>query len=139
MVQLPSCVPLQHARPSCPSPSSRVCQVHVQGISNAFQPSHPLLPSSPSAFNLSQHQGLFQRVGCSHQVKSIALGAEGFENKCDMETLLWEIVEDRGNWYAIVHGVAELDTIEQLSPNHQTYPQRYNFRTSGARWRERKI
>ena len=26
------------------------------------QPSHPPLPSSPFAFNLSQHQGLFQRV-----------------------------------------------------------------------------
>ena len=101
---------------------------------------HPTISSSVSpAFNLSQHQGLFQRVGSSHQVESIAPGAEGFENKCDMETLLWETVEDRGNWYAIVHGVAKLDTIEQLSPNAQTYPQRYNFRTSGARWRERKI
>ena len=25
-----------------------------------FQPSHPLLPPSPPAFNLSQYQGLFQ-------------------------------------------------------------------------------
>jgi len=27
---------------------------------DAIQPSLPLLPSSPFAFNLSQHQGLFQ-------------------------------------------------------------------------------
>ena len=37
-------------------------QVHVHWISDAIQPSHPLLPSSLSAFNLSQHQGLFQWV-----------------------------------------------------------------------------
>ena len=33
-------------------------QVHVHGISDAIQPS--LMPSSPSALNLSQHQGLVQ-------------------------------------------------------------------------------
>ena len=35
----------------------------VHWVSNAIQPSHPLL--SPLAFNLCQHQGLFQRVGSS--------------------------------------------------------------------------
>ena len=35
-------------------------QTHVHWISDAIQPSHPLSPSSPLAFNLSQHQGLFQ-------------------------------------------------------------------------------
>ena len=35
---------------------------------NAIQPSHPLLPPSPLALNLSQHQGLFQWVNSSHQV-----------------------------------------------------------------------
>ena len=34
-------------------------QVHVHWIGDAIQPSHPLSPSSPSAFNLSQHQGFF--------------------------------------------------------------------------------
>ena len=29
-------------------------------IGDAIQPSHPLSPSSPPAFNLSQHQGFFQ-------------------------------------------------------------------------------
>ena len=32
-------------------------QVQVHGICDVIQPSHPLLPSSPSAFNLSQLQG----------------------------------------------------------------------------------
>ena len=43
-------------------------QVHIHWIGDTIQPSHPLLPSSPSAFNLSQHQGLFQWAGSSHQV-----------------------------------------------------------------------
>ena len=33
---------------------------------DAIQPSHPLSPASLPAFNLSQHQGLFQWVGSSH-------------------------------------------------------------------------
>ena len=35
-------------------------QVRVHWVDDAIQPSHPLLPSSLSAFRLSQHQGLFQ-------------------------------------------------------------------------------
>ena len=38
-------------------------QTHVHSVSHAIQPSHPLLSSSPPAFNISQHQGLFQWVG----------------------------------------------------------------------------
>ena len=45
-------------------------QVHVHCISDAIQPSHPLTPSSP-VLNLSQHQGLFQWVGSSHQVAKV--------------------------------------------------------------------
>ena len=37
-------------------------------VSDAIQPSHPLLLSSPFAFNLSQHQDLFQCVSSLHQV-----------------------------------------------------------------------
>ena len=36
-----------------------------------FQPSHPLSSPSPSAFNLSQHQGLFKWVSSLHQVAKI--------------------------------------------------------------------
>ena len=46
-------------------------QVHVRCIGNAIHPSHPLTLSFPSALNLSQHQGLFQWVGCSHKVTKI--------------------------------------------------------------------
>ena len=37
-------------------------QTHVHWVSDAIQPSHPLSSPSPPAFNLSQHQDLFQWV-----------------------------------------------------------------------------
>ena len=46
-------------------------QIHVHWISDAIQPSHPHLSPSPPAFNLSQHQGLFQCVSSSHQVAKV--------------------------------------------------------------------
>ena len=48
-------------------------QTHVHRIGNAIQPSHPLLSPSPPAFNLSQHQGLFQWVSSSHQVVKLQI------------------------------------------------------------------
>ena len=38
----------------------RFTQTHVHWVGDAIQPSHPLLSPSPPAFNLSQHQGLFE-------------------------------------------------------------------------------
>ena len=37
-----------------------ITQTHVHWVGDAIQPSHPLSSPSPPAFNLSQHQGLFQ-------------------------------------------------------------------------------
>ena len=37
-----------------------LAQTHVHRVGDAIQPSHPLLSPPPPAFNLSQHQGLFQ-------------------------------------------------------------------------------
>ena len=39
----------------------------VHRASDAVQPSHPALPPPPPALSLSQHQGLFQWAGFSHQ------------------------------------------------------------------------
>ena len=38
-----------------------LAQIHVHWIGDAIQPSRPLSSPFPPAFNLSQHQGLFQR------------------------------------------------------------------------------
>ena len=41
-----------------------LAQTHVPQVGDAIQPAHPLSSSSPPAFNLSHHQGLFQSVFC---------------------------------------------------------------------------
>ena len=43
-------------------------QTHVHWVGDAIQPSHPQSSPSPPVLNLSQHQGLFKWVSCSHQV-----------------------------------------------------------------------
>ena len=45
-----------------------LAQTHVHWVSDANQPSHPLLSPSPPTFNLSQHPGFSQWVSSSHHV-----------------------------------------------------------------------
>ena len=62
---------LQHTRLPCPSPNSRSLLKHMS-IESVITSNH-LTVSSPSlpAFNLSQHQGLFQWVSSLHQVAKV--------------------------------------------------------------------
>ena len=46
-------------------------QAHVHQVSDTIQPSHPLSSPSPPAFNLPQHQGLFQTVSSLYQVGKV--------------------------------------------------------------------
>ena len=46
-------------------------QTHLHWIGDAIQPSYPLSSPSPSDFNLSQHQGLFQWISSLHQVAKV--------------------------------------------------------------------
>ena len=48
-----------------------LAQTHAHQVNDAIWPAHPLSSPSPSAFNLSQHQGLFEWVSSSHQVPKI--------------------------------------------------------------------
>ena len=48
-----------------------LAQIHIHRVSDAIQPSHPLSAPSPPAFNLSQHQSLFQRISYLHQVAKV--------------------------------------------------------------------
>ena len=54
--------PMDCSMPSLPVPHHlpEFAQVYVHCIGDAIPQSHALLLSSPSAFNLSQHQGIFQ-------------------------------------------------------------------------------
>ena len=46
-------------------------QTHVHQVSDAIQPSHPLLSPPPPAPNPSQHQSLFQWVNSLHEVAKV--------------------------------------------------------------------
>ena len=46
-------------------------QTHIHRVSDAIQPSHPLLSPSPPAPNPSQSQSLFQWVSSSHEVAKL--------------------------------------------------------------------
>ena len=48
--------------------SRNLLKLHVHWINDAIQPPHLLSSPSPPAFNLFQHEGLFQWVVSSHQV-----------------------------------------------------------------------
>ena len=48
-----------------------LAQTPVHRVGDAIQLSHPLSSPSSPAFNLSQHQGLFQRVSSSYQVAKV--------------------------------------------------------------------
>ena len=64
------CNPMDCSTPGFPVHHQllELAQTHVHWVGDAIQPSHPLSSPSPPAFNLSQHQGLFQGVSSLHQV-----------------------------------------------------------------------
>ena len=63
------CNTMNHSTPGLPVHHHLLesTQTHVHWVSDAIQPSHPLLSPSPPAFNLSQHQGLLKRVSSSYR------------------------------------------------------------------------
>ena len=67
------CDPMNHSTPSLPVQHQlpEFTETYVQWVSDAIQPSHPLLPPSPPAPNPSQHQSLFQWVNSSHEVAKV--------------------------------------------------------------------
>ena len=62
------CNPMDCSWPGLPVHHQLPELTHVHWVSDAIQSFDPLSSPSPPTFNLSQHQGLFQRVSSSHQV-----------------------------------------------------------------------
>ena len=82
--------PMDHSTPGLPvlSPTPRVYSTHVHWVGDAIQPSHSLSSPSPPAFNLSQHQDLFQWVSSSHQV------AKALEFQHQHQSFQWTLRTD---------------------------------------------
>ena len=71
---------LQHGKLPVHHQLLEPAQTHVHWVSDAIQPSHPLSSPFPPAFNLAQHQGLFQWVSSSHQVaKALEFQHQSFQ------------------------------------------------------------
>ena len=87
-----------------------LAQTHVQWVSDAIHPSHPLSSPSPPAFNLSQHQGLFQWVSSSHQV------AKGLEFQLQHQSFQW-IISFRMDWLDLL---AVQGTLKSFLQHHSS-------------------
>ena len=81
-------------------------QIHVRWAGDAIQPSHPLSSSSPFASDLSQHQGLFQRVSSWHQL------AQVLELQLQHQSFQWIL---RLDW---CHFLAVQVTLKSLLQHH---------------------
>ena len=81
------CDPMDCSTPDLPvhHQLSELAQIHVHRVSDAIQPSHPLSSPSP-AFDLSQHQGLFQWVSSLHQVAKVLGWEILWSTPCKQET-----------------------------------------------------
>ena len=78
-----------------------------------IQPSHPLSSLSPPAFNLSQHQGLFQWVSSSHQVAKV------LELQLQHQSFQWIFRTDffRTDWLDLL---AVQGTLKSLLQHHSS-------------------
>ena len=67
------CNPMNRSTPVLPVHHQlpEFTETHVHRVSDAIQPSHPLLSPSPLTPNPSQHQSLFQWVNSSHEVAKV--------------------------------------------------------------------
>ena len=71
------CDPMDCSTPGLPVHHQllELVQPHVHRVSDAIEPSRPLSSLSPPAFNLSQHQGLFQWVSSASGGQSTGASA----------------------------------------------------------------
>ena len=88
-------------------------QTHVHWVSDAIQPSHPLLSTSPPAFNLSQRQDLFQWVSSLHQEAKV------LELQLQLQSFQW-ILRTAFLWMDWFDFLAVQGILKILLQHHQT-------------------
>ena len=86
------CNPMDCSKPGFPVHHQllKLAQTHGHQVGDAIQPSHPVSSPSPPAFNLSQHQGLFQWVSSSHQVAKV-IGVSASTSILPVNTQDWSL------------------------------------------------
>ena len=88
-------------------------QYHGYWINDAIKPSYSLPPSSPFAFCLFQHQGLFRWPGSSHRVTKI------LELQLQYQSFQWVFKVDflRIDWFDLL---AVQETLRRLIQHHNS-------------------
>jgi len=102
-------LPVHHQLPE-------LTQTHVHLVGDAIQPSHPLSSPSPPAFNLSQHQGLFQWIRSSHQVAKVL----NFSFSINPSKKYSELISFKIDWFDLLAVQGALKSLLQYhSSKHQ--------------------
>ena len=109
------CDPMDCSMPGFPVHHQlpELAQTHFHRVGDAIQPSHPLLPPSPPAFNLSQHHGLFKWVGSSHQVAKV------LELQLQHQSFQWIFMIDF-SWVDWLDLLAVQGTLKSLLQHHSS-------------------
>ena len=86
-------------------------QTHFHWVGDAIQPSHPLLSPFPPAFNVSEHQGLFQWVSSLHHVLKV------LELQLQHQSFQWilGLISFRIDWFDLL---AVQRTVKSLLQHH---------------------
>ena len=107
------CDPMDHSMPGLPVHHQLpgFTQTLVHWVGDAIQPTHPLSSAFPFAFNLSQHQGLFQWVSSLHQVAQVL--------EVQQQTFQWIFRVDflQIDWFELL---AVQGTLKSLLQNHSS-------------------
>ena len=92
---------------------SELARTYVHQVSDAIQPSHPLLSPSPPAFNLSQHHGLFKGVSSLHEVAKVL----EFQLQHQSSNEYSGLISFRIDWFDLL---AVQGTLKSLLQNHSS-------------------
>ena len=105
-----------------------LAQTHVHWVSDAIQPSSPLLSPSPLAVKLSQPQSLFQWVSSSHQgakywsFRSASVPAMKIQDWFPLGLTGLISLQPRGLYSTVVTSQIYHDKITELSPPLKSSP-----------------
>ena len=94
-------------------------QTHVHRVSDANQPSHPLLSPSPLAFNLSTHQGLFSSSHQMAKVWSFSFSISPSNESSGLISLRFDLLAVQGTTKSLLQHDSSKASVLQLVP-HKT-------------------
>ena len=77
-------------------------QTHVHWVGDGIQPPHPV-PSPSPAFNLSQHQGLFQWASSLHQVAKVYILFNKLVSTLSILDEYWQNYPEKKNGDSNIH------------------------------------